>query len=498
MNYASIIGLEIHVQLKTASKMFCRCKNELDIENPNKNTCPVCMGHPGTLPVLNKQALDYGLMVAMALNCQIPVQSKFDRKNYFYPDLPKGYQISQYDQPIGQNGHLIITENERRIRVGINRVHLEEDAAKLIHPKGAIHTLVDYNRSGVPLLEIVTEPDLRSPQTAKTFLQELKTILQYSGVSDADMEKGHLRCDANISLQPADDVTLYPKTEIKNLNSFRAVERALQFEIDRQTALWNEGQPPQNQTTRGWNDEQGKTEEQRTKEAAHDYRYFPEPDIPPLRIDEEYQRKIRISLPELPDPKRKRFMEQFGITMKDAVILSHSRRLSEFFEAVIDEARTWIKTKEGTADMPDAEFQKIIQLCINWITTELFKLINETGMKMNEVKITPENMAELISMLFKKEINSTTGRMILKEMFETGGDPSQIVDAKQLRQVSDEGKISEVVQRVIENNQSTVEKYQKGKTNALQYLIGQVMKEMKGQANPEIAKKLLLENINSR
>ena len=495
MNLEPIIGLEIHVQLKTKSKLFCNCRNAGDPDHPNTNICPVCLGHPGTLPVANYQAIEWALVAALALHCHINHNSRFDRKNYFYPDLAKGYQITQAHQPIGLAGRLIITFGEQRKRIGITRLHLEEDAAKSIHPKKEDHSLVDFNRAGTPLIEIVTEPEIKTPEEAKVFLQELKLIMQYLDLSDADMEKGQLRCDANISLRPPGDKKRYPKTEIKNMNSFRSVEQALKFEIDRQKKLWEEGSPPSEQSTRGWDDEKGVTIEQRTKEESHDYRYFPEPDLPPLHFTNKQIEKLKEKLPELPDEKRKRFHLQLGIPYSQALVVSVSKPLAHFFEETITELKAWVKSKEGKGYLEENTERKLIKLTVNWITTEILKLLREHRQEPADLKITPENMAELIAMVYKDEINSSAAQTVLRIMFEKGSDPSQIVEEKDLGQMSDVNQIAKVVRKVISENAPVAESYKAGKKNALQFLIGQVMKETKGKVNPKVASELLVKKL---
>lgn len=503
--YDVIIGLECHVQLNTKSKMFCRCRNTSDVLPPNTSVCPVCMGHPGTLPVTNQQAIEWGIKTALALGCEIPTVSKFDRKHYFYPDLPKGYQISQYDQPIGVNGKLIVTlEDGTTKEIGIHRLHLEEDAAKLLHSSEG--SFVDYNRGGTPLMEIVSKPDIRSPEEAKAYLQELRAIVRYLGVSEADMEKGNLRCDVNISLRPRDleDERFFPKTEIKNVNSFRAVERAIKYEIQRQTDLWHEGNPPAITTTRGWNDETQSTEEQRTKEEAADYRYFPDPDLPPLRfgydISEEDKaagiidvRLIETKIPELPSKKRERFSKEFQLPAKDINAIIYDADLASYFEHVISELEAWA----GDEKMDwDAEKAKLIKSAAGWLNSKLLKLLETKEATIRDTKVNPENFAELIILLQKGTITSTVGQNVLEIMQETGGDPSNIVQDNNLAQVSDTGALEGIVKDVIAKNEKSVTDYKSGKQNALQYLLGQVMRESKGKANPQAVTELLKKHLS--
>ena len=513
MHLEPVIGLEIHVQLKTKSKMFCSCDNGGEDAPANTTVCPVCMGHPGTLPVINKQAVEYGLLAALALNCRILETSKFDRKNYFYPDLPKGYQISQFDQPIAEKGVLEIDlpgakKDERSsAKIKITRVHLEDDAAKNFHSTDGRSTLVDYNRAGTPLIEIVTEPDFTSPLEAKTFLQELRNIMRYLGVSSADMEKGHLRCDANISLRevidnPATETAfakqLNPKTEVKNINSFKAVERALEFEIMRQTKLWDAGQPPAYGTTRGWNESLGVTEEQRGKEEAHDYRYFPEPDLPPMRL-EEIAVPLKNKLPELPAARRERFAREFGFSLADARNICEDKHLADYTEAVISELIEWLTSlpeTEGTRDeIWDKNKEKLSRLVSGWLLSKLGGIMAEKKIDIRLLKITPENFAEFLALIYSNKINSTMGVTLLTEMAETGEDPSQIIEEKGLAQVNDTGTLETIIAEVIAENPKVVADYKAGKMAAVQFLLGQIMKKSRGSANPQMAQNLLKKNL---
>lgn len=504
--YDAIIGLEIHVQLKTKSKMFCSCDNSGEEQPPNTTICPICMGHPGTLPVVNKEAVLWGAKTALSLNCEIPVESKFDRKHYFYPDLPKGYQISQFDQPIGVKGKVNITREDGSTKeIRIHRLHLEEDAAKLIHSdKGSF---VDYNRAGTPLMEIVTEPDISSPEEAKIFMQELRAIVRCLNVSDADMEKGHLRCDVNISLRPRDieDQRLFPKTEIKNVNSFRAVERALKYEIARQTELWNKNDAPQITTTRGWNDSEQRTEDQRSKEDSADYHYFPEPDIPPLlfgyNINEQEKkhdvidlRNIESSLPELPPQKRQRFMEEYGLSGADLNVILYDNELAGYLEQVISELRDWV-SNSPKLDW-DKDKSKLIQSATGWLSSKLLKLLTDKKTAIEQCKINPENFAELIKMLYQHEINSSVGQKTMQIMLETGGDPSNIVDDNNWRQVSDSSELLRAVRQAIKENPDPVADYRKGKENSLQFLLGQVMRISGGKANPQTVIEILKQELS--
>ncbi|KKU73053.1 MAG: aspartyl/glutamyl-tRNA amidotransferase subunit B [Parcubacteria group bacterium GW2011_GWA2_47_26] len=533
MQYQPIIGLEIHVQLKTKSKLFCGCDNRGEDAPPNTTVCPICMGHPGVLPVLNKQALDWGVLAGLALNCAIPEKAKFDRKNYFYPDLPKAYQISMYDEPIAINGLLPLEipapKGDRRYAdIRITRIHLEEDAAKMIHNStspplnlrggreglppersaaklNGLRSYVDFNRAGTPLIEIVTEPDLRSPLEAKTFLQELRRIMRYLNVSDADMEKGHLRCDANISLQPilaTPDLPsyvrggtggLHPKTELKNINSFRAVERALQYEIQRQTKLWEADASPKIPTTRGWNEKEGVTEEQRSKEGSEDYRYFREPDLPPLLLH-EIAKEVRGKMPELPRAKRIRFQEEYSFSASDALTLTEEKLVADYVEKTMMELRTWIiaAEEEGAEDEKwGRNKQKLVRLFSGWFLSKLFGLMEKHAVDIRLLKITPENFAEFLTMIHANRVSSAAGLQVLEEMLLTGADPHHIVEEKKLEQVSNEEEIATIVQNAIEANPQPVADFKAGKQNALQFLVGQVMKTSRGKANPDLAQKLL-------
>ncbi len=514
MDLIPVIGLEIHVQLKTKSKMFCSCDNSGENQPANTCVCPVCLGHPGMLPVANKQAIEWSAKTALALNCAIDEYSKFDRKHYYYPDLPKAYQISQFDKPIGKNGYLYIlnpgTNEEEKIR--INRLHLEEDAAKLFHAPNKTASLVDYNRGGTPLMEIVSEPDVKSPAQAKYFLQELRQIMRYLDVSEADMEKGHLRCDANISLHPAEEEKLYPKTEIKNLNSFKMVEKALEYEISRQTKLWLEGNPPKDLTTRGWNEAKGITEEQRVKEEAHDYRYFPEPDLPPIHFETKAEAtcdpdsiKINVpclqsALPELPNPKRKRFMAEYDLNYEEARLLAENKETAGFFEEVISELKAWTENIEEAKDNPniwEENKPKLIKLASNWIINNLIPLLYQKQLEISQIKLNPENMAELISLIFNKKLNNTSAVQILPKMVETGADPSHLMKDLNIEQISDSSELEAIVKQVIKDNPKPVEDYKKGKLPALQALVGKVMAQTKGKANPEIVQDLLKKQLGA-
>ena len=490
MQLETVIGLEIHVQLKTKSKMFCSCDNAGEFAPPNTTICPICVGHPGTLPVPNRTAIEWSVKAAKAIGCRINPVSKFDRKHYFYPDLPKGYQISQYDQPIGVDGALDVDVDGKPVRGRFERLHLEEDAAKNFHRDGA--TLVDFNRCGTPLMEIVTKPDMRTPAQAKTFLQELRRIMRAVGVSDADMEKGHLRCDANISLRPAGEEKLYPKTEIKNINSFRSVERALTFEIERQTKLWNDGTPVDRLSTRGWNDDRGSTEEQRVKEEAADYRYFPDPDLPPMNLREI---EAAVTLPELPQATRTRLMREYALSPEDAFTLTESREWISFTEAVFSELYAWLSSLPAEERKP--EHATLGKLTGGWLTSKLLGKMGERGMALSDLKITPEDFAEFVTLVATEKVSSTGAQKLLDLMLDSGADPSHLMEEHGLGQVRDAAVIEAAVARVIEGNPDAVAKYRAGKTEVIKFLLGMVMKETEGKADPRVAEELLKNKLSS-
>ncbi|MBZ9572614.1 Asp-tRNA(Asn)/Glu-tRNA(Gln) amidotransferase subunit GatB [Patescibacteria group bacterium] len=501
MDYQPTIGLEIHIELKTNSKMFCTCRNDPDVKHPNVNICPICMSHPGTLPVINKRAIELVIKTALAFNCQIQKNIHFERKNYFYPDLPKGYQISQYVAPIGKNGYLEISNGEPK-RIRIERVHLEEDTGKLIHPEGKDYSLVDFNRAGIPLMELVTEPDLSSAQEARKFVQELQLILKYLGVSEANMEKGEMRAEVNISLLPQNkkvplihtakikNKKLGTKVEIKNLNSLRAVERAIKYEIKRQNEVLERGEKVV-QETRGWDEKKEITLSQREKEEAYDYRYFPEPDLPPLNFNEEFLQQIKSEIPELPLGRKERFKKEYSVSTKEIELYVSQKDLGEYFEKVISELSNWVKAKKLEKKTSEGEFKKLVKLASNYISTDLQGLLRETKVTGEDFLITPENFAEFVSMIYTGEISSKIAKIILKEMFGTGADPSQIIEEKGLRQITDERELEKIIKSVIDKNSSPVEDYKKGKEAALQFLVGQVMSRTKGKANPEKVNKIL-------
>lgn len=491
-----IIGLEIHARLKTSSKMFCDCKNVPDSAPPNTAICPVCTGQPGALPALNEEAVHLGVRAGLALGCTIPHTSHFDRKQYFYPDLPKGYQISQYDFPIAEKGSLTIqvpqAAERQTIKVGITRAHLEEDAAKNTHDGNSQSTLVDFNRAGTPLLEIVTEPDLRSPQEAKLFLQELQAILRTIGASDADMEKGYMRCDANVSVLPIDEEGLplqreyNPKTEIKNLNSFRAVERALTYEIERHTALVNEGNPPSG-ATRGWDENKGETFEQRQKETSADYRYFPEPDLPPLALD-AIREEERTHLPELPSATRLRLVDEWGFSEEDTRTIVANEGWASFTEHVMSELGGWLESTDETARSGGALLEErksgLAKLAAGWLTTKLMGILTQKSLQLKDARITPENFAEFLQMISSGTVNSANAQKLLTLMVETGADPSHILEEHNLGQSDDPELLRQTVSRIIEQNPEQAAAVRAGKVTLLKWFVGGVMKATEGRANP--------------
>jgi len=474
MNYIPTIGLEIHAELNTKSKMFCACKNDPLEKQPNVNICPICMGHPGTLPTANELAIKKVIKVGLALGCTIAEYSKFDRKSYFYPDLPKGYQISQYDMPFCEKGDLEV--NGRKI--DITRIHLEEDTARSQHPDGTDFSLLDFNRAGVPLMELVTEPVVTSAEEASKFAQELQLILRYLNVSEANMEKGQMRVEANISIHPEDTEEFGTKVEVKNLNSFRAVEGAIKTEIERQTKILDAGEKVV-QETRGWNESKGETFSQREKESAHDYRYFPEPDIPPLTFSKEYIEHVRSEVPELPQLRRNRFQYEFNLTPDQADIFVINKDLGEYFEQVVSELGP---------DLIDEKLQKLTKLTANYLISDLRGLLHGMLVEDEKFKITAENFAELMNMIGDSKISTPAAKALLKKMFETGGDPSQLVEAEGLAQQFDEKELQKIAGEIIEQNPKAIEDYKKGKANAIQFLIGQMMGRTKGAVNPETAR----------
>ncbi|MDO8558577.1 MAG: Asp-tRNA(Asn)/Glu-tRNA(Gln) amidotransferase subunit GatB [bacterium] len=507
--YKLTVGVEVHAELKTKTKMFCSCLNDPDVSRPNINVCPICMGHPGTLPVPNRKAIEAVIKVGMALACDIAEHSHFDRKNYFYPDLPKGYQITQYEEPFCRNGKLAVPGSPAIVR--INRIHLEEDTGKSIHSKDA--TLLDFNRAGVPLMELVTEPDLHSATDVKKFCEELQLMLRYLGVSDADMEKGHMRCEANISVSKTDEFG--KKVEVKNLNSFKAVERAIEYECKRHIEALENGEKVV-QETRGWDDGKGVTYSQRSKEEAHDYRYFPEPDIPPLSIfqnehaagaDEEaiFIDALRSELPELPASRRERFLREYGLAPDQIEIFTVQKPIGDYFEGVASELAS--EHDRGEFSSLDASRQEtgddlthligLHKLAANYLINDLPRALTEAGTDFADLKISAENFAEFVLRIEKGVLSSASARTVLTQMLQTGADPDEIIRDKNLAQISDTGELEVVVAKLIEDNPLVVEDFKKGKQNALQFFVGQVMKETKGKANPKVAQELLRKKLSS-
>ena len=476
-DWETVIGLEVHVALLTKSKLFCGCSTEYGAA-PNSQTCPVCLGHPGGLPVLNEQALEYAIKAGLALNCRINYSCKFDRKQYFYPDMAKNYQISQDDQPLCSQGYVDLDVEGERKRIRINRAHLEEDAGKLTHEGdlvGAPSSLVDFNRCGVPLLEIVTEPDISSPAEARLFLNKLWNIIRYTGVSDCKMEEGSMRCDANISLRPRGSQGLGTKTELKNLNSFRAVERGLAFEAERQARLLAAGERVL-QETRLWDVEAGVTRGMRSKEGAHDYRYFPEPNLPPLSLDAAWLERVSQTMPELPAAREERFIRELGLSLYDAEVLVAAREVADYFEEVLQHF-------SGA------------KAAANWVMGELLGRLKKDGLEIADCPVSPQHLANLLALQEKGQISSKMAKGVFEEMFNTGKDPKAIVKEKGLVQITDVDALKAVVDKVLSANPQSVEDYKGGKDRAFGFLVGQVMKETRGRANPQLVTKLLKERL---
>ncbi|MDA1334968.1 MAG: Asp-tRNA(Asn)/Glu-tRNA(Gln) amidotransferase subunit GatB [bacterium] len=484
MEYETVIGLEIHSELATRSKMFCSSPNNPEETIPNTNICPVCMGHPGTLPAANMEAVRRVIMVGHALGATIPDSSKFDRKNYFYPDLPKGYQISQYDLPLVEKG-LIKISSGKDIR--ITRVHLEEDTASSVHDKEG-NSLVDFNRAGVPLMELVTEPDMRSAQEAREAAEELQLIFQYAGASKARMDKGEMRVEANVSIRPVGTQELGTKVELKNINSFKNVEKAIEFEVERQKALLENGEKVEQQT-RGWDDNKQETVMQRIKESAHDYRYFPDPDLPRLEIA-SIRDELKTQVPELPAAKRKRFKEQFNIDDEAIEIFVRNKELSEFYESAASELKEWLSTEGADSD-------GAYKLLRNYMLSDMVRALDEAGVIFGDMKMDAENLAELITLITTKKISSRGAKDLLAHMVTNGGDPTEIAKDKDIFQTTDVGALEEAVRVVIAQNEKAVKEYKEGKTNALQFMVGMTMKGMRGKGNPEAIRKILLKELGS-
>jgi aspartyl-tRNA(Asn)/glutamyl-tRNA(Gln) amidotransferase subunit B len=472
--YEPVIGLEVHVQLGTKTKIFCGCPVEFGAA-PNTHVCPVCLGLPGALPVLSRQAVELAISAALALRCKINPFSRFARKNYFYPDLPKGYQISQYDQPLAEHGYLdILTGPGEKKRIGVTRVHMEDDAGKSLHDgfqDSHQYTYVDLNRSGTPLIEIVSEPDMRSPDEAYTYLTDIKQVMQYIGVSDCDMEKGQLRCDANVSVRLKGAAKFGTKAEVKNLNSFRFLKMALEYEIERQVELLESGGKVE-QETRLYNVDSGKTVGMRSKEHAHDYRYFPEPDLVPLRVSEHWLHEVRSRLPELPSDRRDRFVGQYGIREYDAQVLTLTRETGDYFEAA---ARV---SGDGRSTA-------------NWVTGDLMGLLKSAGKDISAAPVKPEHLGELVSLINKGKLSGKLAKEILPKMFDAGEAPAAIMEREGLKQISDAGALEKIVEDVLAANPKQVEQYRSGKTAVMGFLVGQAMKATRGQANPAAVTEVL-------
>jgi aspartyl-tRNA(Asn)/glutamyl-tRNA(Gln) amidotransferase subunit B len=474
--YDIVIGLEVHAQLLTNTKIFCGCSTKAGLP-ANTNTCPVCMGMPGVLPVLNKNVVDYGIRLGLATGCSIARKNIFARKNYFYPDLPKGYQITQYESPLCEHGFLEIETGSAVKKIGITRIHMEEDAGKNIHDEVEPVSYIDFNRAGVPLLEIVSEPDISSTDEAVAYLKELRQTLMYLDICDGNMEEGSFRCDANISVKPKGEREFGVRTELKNMNSFRNVSKALEFEVKRHISILESGGKVE-QDTMLWNASENKTYSMRSKEESHDYRYFPEPDLIPLEVDDEWIESIRKTIPELPSAKRKRFQEHYGLPVYDADVLTQSKSLAEYFEQCT-----------SALDSP-----KEIS---NWIMTEVLRTLNEKGIEITELKITPKMLTEMLSLIRKGTISISMAKDVFSEMAATGKPAEDIVKTRGLEQLSDEDDLKALVKEIIENNPEEVQRYKDGKTGLLGFFVGQLMKATKGKANPNLANKLIKEMLDS-
>ncbi|HEY84462.1 MAG TPA: Asp-tRNA(Asn)/Glu-tRNA(Gln) amidotransferase subunit GatB [Chloroflexi bacterium] len=472
--YEAIIGMEVHIELQSKSKMFCGCSADFFGAPPNTHTCPVCLSMPGSLPVINEQAVAYTVMTGLALGSQIHSHNVFARKNYFYPDLPKGYQISQYELPLCTGGHIDLDVKGSQKRVRITRVHLEEDTGKLTHVAGG--SLVDLNRAGVPLMEVVSEADIRSADEACAYVSKLRQIVRYLGVSSGDMEKGAMRCEVNLSLKPVDSEKWGTKVEVKNLNSFKAVRGAIACEIKRQTDVLESGGQVE-QVTMGWDENKGKTALQRSKEEAHDYRYFPEPDLPPLNLKQSEIAELQAGLPELPAAKIARYIDEWALSLQNAELLAESRDRAEYFEAVV--------AAEKTSPTSAA----------NWIIGEAFRLLNESGIAVADIKVSPADFARLIELVETNVINRLSGKEVLAEMWVRGQKPDAIVEARGLKQISDTGAIEEIVAQIIGDNPGPVAEFRAGKEKVIKFLVGQVMRQTRGKANPKVAEQIFRDKL---
>ena len=488
MEYEPVIGLEVHVQLLTRSKMFCSCRADYQSAAPNTRVCPVCLGLPGSLPSINRKAVEHTIMTGLALNCQIPSYSKFDRKNYPYPDLMKGYQISQYDLPLAVDGHLDLDMDTYSTRVGIDRVHLEEDVAKLQHlpsQTGESYSLVDVNRSGVPLMEVVSAPDISSAEEAQAYLTTLHSILQYLEVTTGNMQDGSFRCDANISIRPRGNKELGKRAEVKNMNSFRSVFQALSYEFERQSRVLDSGGQVE-QETRGWVEERNVTVSQRSKEYAHDYRYFPEPDLPPLVIDPAWVGSLRERLPELAGKRRSRLMKEFDLSEYDAALITASRPMADYFEAAL---------REGAAT-GDAR-NRLAKSVSNWMRGDLSRLLNASSIGISDSQVTPPMLVELIGLVDSSAVSVTLAKTVLEEAFNSGGSPATIVRDRGYTQINDSSSLGAVVREAIESNPKAVADFLQGNDSAAKFLVGQVMRITRGQANPEMANQLITLELES-
>ncbi|HHV96901.1 MAG TPA: Asp-tRNA(Asn)/Glu-tRNA(Gln) amidotransferase subunit GatB [Clostridiaceae bacterium] len=503
--YEVAIGLEVHAELSTKTKIFCSCTTEFG-GSPNTHCCPICMGMPGTLPVLNKKVVEYGMKAGYATNCKILNFTKQDRKNYFYPDLPKGYQISQYDLPICREGYVEIDVQGRRKKIRITRIHIEEDAGKLVHDELTHRTIADYNRAGVPLIEIVTEPDLSSAEETIIFLEKLKSILQFIDVSDCKMQEGSLRADVNISIRPKGSKNLGTRTETKNLNSFKSISRAIEAEIMRQIMEVENGREII-QETRRWDDEKGVSYSMRSKEEEHDYRYFPEPDLPPVIFNEVWMERVKSSVPELPEARKKKYMKKYNLPEYDADILTSSRELSDFFEEAIGEkSRTADRKTEGRGESKTGKYENNIaevattvnvKAISNWIMGDLLRILKDRNIEISDVTFSPKYLAKLVTMIDKGVINANTGKKVFEKMFDSGKDPEIIVKEECLEIITDESYLLEIVKKVVEQNPKSVADYKNGKEKSFSFLMGQLMKETKGKADPQLARKYLIDVINT-
>lgn len=477
MEYLPTIGLEIHAELLTKTKMFCDCLNDPTELTPNKNVCPVCLGHPGTLPVPNKQAIEYVLRTGLSLNCEINRHSKFDRKNYFYPDLPKAYQISQYDLPFCKDGFLVLPKSNKKIR--IRRIHLEEDTARLQHSADGKHSLVDFNRAGVPLMELVTEPDFHSADEVVEFAQEFQLVLRYLGVSDGDMEKGHMRLEANISIAPENAKELGTKVEIKNINSFRFMKAGIEYEIERHRNLYEQGKEKEIvQETRGWNETKQETFSQRSKEEAHDYRYFPEPDIPPFDFTDEYIDELRKSLVELPQQRRERYASEYNLAEEQVGALVQNLAYANYFEKSVSELRTLVPNTS-------------IDLVYNYLMSDVRGIEMNRAQSLDQLSLKPAHLAYIIAQILQKKISSRTAKDVLLKVCDTGNDPDSIIREEGLEQISDTEELEKIVRTICSTNPSVVEEYKSGKIAVAQFLVGKVMAQTKGRAHPAQVKTIL-------